>query len=94
MISLIINMHIRPLHIGQTLKLNLQLLGHIMSSAQSGLWIHDDVDFDDEAGTAVVGADGVDLEDVGGVCHCFCMLVRQHIKKWKEEEKEKKPPQI
>ena len=71
MISLIIDMDICPLHIGQALKLNLEFLGDIVGSAEGVVGVHDDVYFDDEAGAGVVGADSVDLEDVGGVCHGY-----------------------
>jgi hypothetical protein len=80
MISLIIDMNIGALYIGQALELDLQLLCDIVGSAEGGIRVHDDVYFDDEAGTAVVCADGVDLEDVGGVCHCcFGVLVHSFI---------------
>ena len=68
-ICLVIYMHIRPLHIGQTLQLDLKFFSYIMRSAECRFGVHDDVDFDDEAGAAVVGAYGIDLEDGGRVCH-------------------------
>jgi hypothetical protein len=69
MIRLIINMDIRSLHIRQTLQLDLQLLSDVVRRLETALWIHDDVNFNNEAGTGVVGTHGVDLTDSGGVCH-------------------------
>ena len=70
MIGLIVHMHIRPLHIRQALELDLEFLCDVVGGAQGGLWVHDDVDFDNQAGPRVVGADGVDLQDSRRVCHC------------------------
>ena len=75
MIRLVIDMDIGALDIWQALKLDLQFLGYVVGSAERGIWVHDDVYFDDEAGPAVVCADGVDLEYVWGVRHCFLALL-------------------
>lgn len=50
-----------------------------MRSAQRLVGIHHHVDFNDDAGTAVVGADGIDAGDHGGVRHCcfWEQMVRQ-----------------
>jgi hypothetical protein len=77
MIRLVIDMDICALHIGQALELDLQFLSDVVRGAQGFFWVHDDVDFDDEAGARVVCADGVDLFDCGGVGHC-CVLRRQY----------------
>lgn len=65
-----IDMHIRALHIRQALELRLQFLGDVVRGAQGLGGVHDDVDFDDDARAAVVGAHGVDACDHGGVRHC------------------------
>lgn len=65
-----VNMHICPFHIGQALELRLEFLGDVVRGAQGLVGVHDDVDFDDDARAAVVGADGVDAGDHGGVGHC------------------------
>jgi hypothetical protein len=79
MVSFVIDMHIGPLDIGQALEFDLQFLCNIVGSAQSFLGVHDDVDFDNEAGARVVGADRVDLADEGGVCHCCVLSIRTRI---------------
>jgi len=69
MIGLIINMNISALDVRKTLELDLELLGNVVRRSEGFFGVHDDVDFDDEAGAGVVGADRVDLADEGGVCH-------------------------
>ena len=50
-----------------------------MSGAQRLVRIHDHVDFDDDARAAVIGPDGIDAGDHGGVRHCWFFedVVRQ-----------------
>lgn len=69
MVSLIVHMNIRPLYIRKTLQFYLKFLSYVMCSSQCSFWVHDDVYFDNEAGTGVVGTHSVYLEDGGGVCH-------------------------
>lgn len=69
-IRLIINMYIRPLDVRQTFELDLQLFGDVVRSPQTRLWVHDNIDLDDETRTRMICAYGVDLADGWGVCHC------------------------
>ena len=50
MISLIIDMYIGALNVGQTLKFNLQLLCYIVCAAERVFRIHNNVYFDNKAG--------------------------------------------
>lgn len=70
MARLEINVHVRALHVRQAFKLNLQVLGDVVGGAQRLGRVHDDVNLDDDARARVVGADGVEGEDLGGVRHC------------------------
>jgi len=78
MVRLIVHMNIRPLYIRKTLQFYLKFLSYVMCSSQCSFWVHDDVYFDNEAGTGVVGTHSVYLEDGGGVCHRDVGDVLQH----------------
>ena len=47
---LVIHMHIRPIHIRQTLQLHLQFLRHIMRRPQRLVLIHHNINLDDQPG--------------------------------------------
>lgn len=69
--GLVVDVHVGALDVGQALELDLQGLGDVVGIAQGLLRGHDDVDFDDDARPAVVGANGVDGQDVRRVRHCY-----------------------
>lgn len=68
-------MNIRSLDIRQAFKFHLKFFGDVVRGAQGFAGVHDDVDFDDDAWSAVVGAYGVDCCDHGGMRHGFLGLV-------------------
>lgn len=64
-----IDVNISPFNIRQALKLHLQFFGNIMTNAESLVWVHDDIDFDDQPWARMPGADSIDLLDAFTVCH-------------------------
>lgn len=62
-----VHMHIRPLHIWQTLQFELQFLRNIVGLPERLIRIHDNVHLGDQTGARVVHANGVDLLDGGAV---------------------------
>ena len=66
----VVDVDIGALDVGQALELDLEGLGDVVGIAQRLVRGHDDVDFDDDARPAVVSANGVEGEDLGGVGHC------------------------
>lgn len=69
MASLEINMDIGALHVRQALQLHLKFLSDVVRVAQGFVRVHYDVDFDDDARSAVVGPHGIDAGDHWGMCH-------------------------
>jgi len=86
---LVVVVHVRPLHLGQTLQFHLQTLGHVMRDLQRDVRIKHDVDLDRQPGPAVPRAHGVDLLDQRVVVHGdvgqvlqglgVCALADQHV---------------
>ena len=64
-----IDMHIRPLHIRQTLQFHLQLLRHIVTYSQTLLGIHHHIHLHHEPWTRVPCTYGVDLPYLFGMRH-------------------------
>ena len=64
-----VNVHICPLDIRQTFQLHLQLLSHVVRTAQGLRGIHDNIDFHYDARTRVVGANGVNGNNGGRMRH-------------------------
>ena len=69
MTPLVITMHIRSFDARQTLKLDLQIFGNIVTISERLVRVEDDVDFNDYAWAAVPSAHGVERDDVLGMCH-------------------------
>ena len=63
-------MNVSSLNIGKTFQLHLELFGNVVGGFERFRWVHDDVYFDYHAWAAMVGADGVDGLDQGGMGHC------------------------
>lgn len=64
---LVINVHVSSLYIRKTLKLNLELLSHVMCMSQTAFGVHDNINLSDESGAGVVDTDCIDAFDLWGV---------------------------
>lgn len=71
MAGLVVNVHVRALHVGQALQLDLQRLGHVVRVPQRFVRSHDDVDFYNDPRPAVIRANRVEGQDLGRVRHCY-----------------------
>ena len=60
---LVVDVDVRPFHIRQALQLRLEFLGHIVRRTKGLGRVHDDVDLDNDAGSAVIRPHGVDGDD-------------------------------
>ena len=69
MTSLVVDVDVGSLHVGQTLKLDLEFFGNVVRGPETVLGIHDDVDLHDQTGAGMVGPHSVDLLDGRRVRH-------------------------
>ncbi len=69
MTRLKINMHIRPLHMRQTLQLNLQRLRHIMRLPQRASLIHNNIHLNNNPRSTMIRPDSINSDDIRRMRH-------------------------